>query len=469
MKLHDILESQLLEITQNPSVWTAWVQSEQAAQIRVGFEAEMIFPVSDVGEEEAPEADYSDDPTAYSIDDVVEFWTEGDFGMTTQQGNQLREKMQQEYLEHLDDVIGDALSEQGPGMIRKLARQEGFDEEQIDELMDEQDDDYHKLADEVRQELTNHAYENVSERDWLRSEGMDRMSDVESHYNLTWPRWSVSAHNEGALEDLAQEIEQELDVTVYHSSQYHTAPKTSDAWVLEPDSSLKTEGADGSGLELVTPSPPPFLPDTLVYLDKLFAWAQDFGCYTNRTTGFHMNMSLPEAAQDNLDPVKLILLLGDQKILADFGRTINTYANSAFRALEQHVKNKVEFPVDKAMESLRTGMHRLAGGMITLPYMGKYISVHLKRDYVEFRHAGGDYLDKLPEIKMTLLRMAYTLSVASDDAAAKTDYARKLYKMLSGFSRPTRVDNMVNLFSLYSAGVITQSELKAKLQQLPSE
>lgn len=182
-----------------------------------------------------------------------------------------------------------------------------------------------------------------------------------------------------------------------------------------------------------------------------------------------MNMSLPPEIHVNLDPVKLILLLGDQKILSDFGRSANTYAQSAFEAIQDHVKTTDQFPVHKALEALRLGLNRMAAQIMEKPFWGKYTSVHVKPKYVEFRHVGGDYLDKLPEIKSTMLRMAYTLDVAADVSQAKTDYARKLYAMLSGFSRPKYTDSVINLFSLHSAGVIDTTLLKNSLKQMRTD
>jgi len=161
-------------------------------------------------------------------------------------------------------------------------------------------------------------------------------------------------------------------------------------------------------------------------------------------------------------------LLGDQKILSDFGRSANTYTQSAFKAIQDHVKTTDKFPVDKALEALRSGLNTLAAQIMQKPFMSKYTSVHVKPKYVEFRHAGGDYLDRLPEIQNTLLRMAYTLSVAADETQAQQEYARKLNALLSGFARGKPTDHMINLFSLHNAGVINTQTLKNSLKQLRS-
>jgi hypothetical protein len=468
MKLHDLFESPLMEITQNPSVWHRWAQSGAAADVRVGFEAELVVPVSEPMDDPEPEPNYSEDPAAVDIEEIVDFYSSTSFGMSRTEANRLRDRMQQDFDSYLEEKLDEAFDELGYGMVRTLAREQGMNAEQIDELMDTQPDEYDQLADQVREQLTDQLYQETNERDWLRSVGIRHMSHVESEYNVTWPIWETPKANQSLeqLKQVAQSMEHALSVTVLASTSYHTVPRIPTAWVLEPDSSIRVSDESSQvGLELITPSPPP-LPETLQYMNNVFAWAKSYGCETNRTTGFHMNMSLPPDVHEKLDPVKLILLLGDEKILADFGRSANTYAQSAFREIENHVSITDNFPVEKALTALRSGMMKLAANMIQKPFWNKYVSVHVKPSYVEFRHMGGDYLDQLPEIKLTLLRMAYTLHVAAHDDQAKQEYAKKLYKLLSGFARPAHVDAVVNLFSLYHAQVIDATVLKNSIRQM---
>lgn len=459
-----------MEITQNPSVWQRWAQSETAAQIRVGFEAELIVPVPEASQDAEPEPDYTDNPPAMDIDDVVEFYSSTEHGLSTREANQLRAAMETDYAEYVEEKVDDAFDEYGYSMVRTLAQDyEGLDADEIDDVMDAQSDKYHELADQVRDQLRTRAQSENDQRDWLRHKGIRYMRDVMSEYNVTWPIWEVPNHSSQDTQVVADNIAHTLEVRVLLYSAYHTAPRVAHAWVLEPDSSIIVHDEDSqAGLELITPSPPPALPESLQYMDKVFTWAKSYGCETNRTTGFHMNMSLPPEIHVNLDPVKLILLLGDQKILSDFGRSANTYAQSAFDTIQDHIKTTDQFPVDKALEALRLGLNRMAAQIMQKPFMGKYMSVNVKPQYVEFRHVGGDYLDKLPEIKLTMLRMAYTLHVASDETQAKSDYARKLYSLLSGFARGTRMDHVINMFSLHSAGIINTSVLKNSLKQTPT-
>jgi hypothetical protein len=111
----------------------------------------------------------------------------------------------------------------------------------------------------------------------------------------------------------------------------------------------------------------------------------------------------------------------------------------------------------------------------------KYMSVHPQDGYIEFRGPGGDYLNKEGEIedtlKNTMLRLAYAMSIAGSPELYRREYAKKLYKVLSGYkgaeiskdAKDTRYKTKIEtedenpfmrLFADYSAGAISGDELK---------
>jgi hypothetical protein len=94
-------------------------------------------------------------------------------------------------------------------------------------------------------------------------------------------------------------------------------------YVVEPDGSLNPNNDDDLGLEFVSPPLP--IDEMLSDLEKVKAWAKQRGCYTNSSTGLHINISVPNFDPAKLDYVKLALLLGDKYVLDQFGRSSNTY------------------------------------------------------------------------------------------------------------------------------------------------
>lgn len=234
---------------------------------------------------------------------------------------------------------------------------------------------------------------------------------------------------------------------------------------MQPDSSIHTpDDSEYGGLELVTPSPPFPIAQALGWIDLVFAWARYYGCLTNESTGFHISVSLPSQTTQNLDWIKLVLFLGDQHVLETFGRQANTYTASALKILTTHVRDNPDYPVEKALASLRAGLGNLASQVMDRPQTGKYTSVNVKNKYVEFRSAGGNYLENQQAIKITLLRYVRALAIAADPQAEKQEYATKLYKLLKGTSNTPNAS--VDLFSQFSSGLLSLPDLKQKLQQL---
>jgi hypothetical protein len=466
MKLAHLFAPALLW-EQDSSSLTQFAQSEQAAQIRVGFEAELVVPVEDLIEDPEPEPDYTDNPSAVDIDEIVDFFSYGNFGMSQSDANRLRARMQHDYEDHITELVDHEFLKSGASRIHKLAAQSGMTSDQIEHMMQTESDPYDQLTDQVEDQFRDKMYQSVSETAWLKSQNLRHMTDVAAAYDLTWPVWHTPEHAESAamLQKVAEQITQHVGVPVAVSTTYHGAPRTPDTWALEPDSSIQVpDKHTHAGLELITPSPPPSLPQTVSLMHDVFSWAYRTGCETNSSTGFHMSMSLPEPMHTQIDPVKLILQLGDMQILTQFHRQSNTYAKSAFEALKAHTQ-EAKFPVHKALDALRQGMFKIAHSHMGMPVMNKYFSVHIKPTYVEFRHVGGDYLQDVEQIEQIMIRMAQALVKSADPESAKKSYARKLYKLLTVGGQPDPHDHMIRLFSLYSAGVIDVTQLKSYIAQ----
>ena len=73
-------------------------------------------------------------------------------------------------------------------------------------------------------------------------------------------------------------------------------------------------------------------------LDKVKKWADKHNCYTNKSTGLHINISVPDYSLEKLDYIKLALLMGDQYVLDQFGRAGNTYCKSAMSKIRDKIK-----------------------------------------------------------------------------------------------------------------------------------
>jgi hypothetical protein len=202
-------------------------------------------------------------------------------------------------------------------------------------------------------------------------------------------------------------------------------------------------------------------------LNKVKAWADKTGCYTNDSTGLHINVSVPgwTGGTDQLDYVKLALLLGDEFVLDSFGRAGNTYAKSAMGKIRDAVRKSPD-RAKELMDKMKSGMDQLASKVVHSRSTEKYTSINVKDGYIEFRSPGGDWLnDNFAEIDNTLRRFTVALSAAVDPEMYRQEYLKKLYKLLdvSGEKDP------LSYFAKFAAGELPKAALKSFVRQAQLE
>jgi hypothetical protein len=305
---------------------------------------------------------------------------------------------------------------------------------------------------------------------WLSDIGIGDMQDAERQWGFDWPHmYDANEGNGGGDADVDQVADDFYGATGYEArgfSGYHSGSRSQQQeqgyFIIEPDASIDANQGD-AGLEFISPAMP--LKDGLTMLKKVKQWAKLAGCYTNKSTGLHMNISVPNMTTDNLDYVKLALFLGDEYVLQEFGRQYNTYAKSAMKI----VKEKIQANPENATELLAKMKEHLGAAASKLVHSGvtqKYTSINTKGNYVEFRGPGGDYLNEdIPKLVNTALRLAQSLRIATDESAYKQEYAKKLYKLISPEGEWTDPNNSVALFSRYALGQINKSELVSNVRQ----
>ena len=280
---------------------------------------------------------------------------------------------------------------------------------------------------------------------------------------------------DNGAEAVSIHIADAIGMPVKYNKGYHGVKRGTGYFILEPDSSIgynnkedeDTMGDNEIGLELVSP-PMPFT-QTLEYLDKVFSWADSYGCRADSTTGFHMGISIPNQSKANVDYLKFILFLGDEYVLKDFGREDNEFAQNMNTVISGNIPSDIQ--LEKMFKSMRNGMNSRAAKLLSDKLTSnndKYVSVNVKPNYIEVRSAGGvDYIKNVDKIKLTLMRYVRAMGIAADPEAEKNEYAKKVYKLLSkNFSKNYGNNNMMTLFSQYSSNQITQDQLMAAIHKI---
>jgi hypothetical protein len=492
----------LTEINMRPSVLRKAAGKSGAS---AGLEFEMIVPVSvEDRDSRESEPDYDQDTRAEDIDEVISFFN-GNDANAGRQLRDLRSELYSEFQSWQDDQLENDWSRNIEVVLRDYAEiNDTFDRDEAKDLAREQiaeanpelhpdSSEFDKLVDNLVKELFDdyisdlirdpgsRTYENArdeyfeenrddySEVDFFRDQ-YPYMTDIESNFDISWPFYtdpesssSLDAIKEVAIDFMRAMGQKKIAVGEdYHGPYYKYSNgdwgyvgnrKPTDCYTIEPDGSLDPDNSDESGLEFVSPPLP--IEQMAEDIRKVKKWAGRYGCYTNDSTGLHMNVSVPGLETESLDfdYTKLALLLGDKHILEMFGRAANTYAKSAFDKIAKVAIDRPNATAD-AMKKLQQGLSTLAGRALHGNRTDKYTSINVKDDYIEFRSPGGNYLERDPEeLINTLNRFVVALEAAKDPEAYKKEYTTKLYKLLNPKGLTDPYGDMLREFSNYVTGV----------------
>ena len=337
-------------------------------------------------------------------------------------------------------------------------------DEKRDQFVEEQWDEQGRLYDNAREKWMDES-DWPDENEWLSSEGLYTMQDIESNYNITWPHWFYPDNGgELSVDDVGDEFSRMIGKPVNTSERYHGARREAGHYVVEPDGSLEPDDYDSAGLEFVSPPMP--IDEMISDFNKVVAWAKKTGCYTNDSTGLHINVSVPDFSREKLDYVKLALLLGDEYVLSEFDREGNTFCKSALKQVKDNIR---ENPANakKLLDGMKEGLSDIASKLVHSGSTHKYTSINTKDGYIEFRSPGGDWLDTdIPKIENTLLRFVVALDAAVDPQKYRKEYLKKLYKLLEPSKDST---DTIQYFAKYAAGELPKAALRSFVQQAQLE
>ena len=497
-----VIESaQLDEINMSPGALKKFAKTNDLARrVIVGFELEMCFRGIDV---DSGGYGLEDERVMRStdLDDLITMFR--DHVSRSDRGYQ---RMENDYMEAYWEKVNDEVDYSD---VKELAREKARDdidsdyvEERVKTILNDDPDldeddvresvienildaNWRDHEDEAREEVEQDVRDNLdySFGDWLY-ENFNWLSQVAYEYDLAVPFNDDDDRGEAfdsyAMETAADDLTEMTGLQVDIGSGYHSVSRRPDVIVIEADSSIEPDRGDAAA-EVITPPLP--LPVALNLLRQVIAWAKKYGGYSNDSTGLHVNMSI--RGKEDIDYVKLMLMIGDQHVLDEFGRLGNRYAMSAVKKLQQSarykglVEQQEQTDPEKMLDLMRQGMTEFAAQILQSDVgQGKYTSVHIKPGYVEFRSPGGEYLDRsLDELNNTVLRFARGMAAAADPQDAREEYAKKLYRVLSGYTEATtmkrgsdtryrteveheQTQDILKLFARYSAGTLSGPELK---------
>ena len=483
---------------------------------QAGMEFEMIVPnVKSDDEDNDPEADYDSDESTGSIQNIRNFFYDRNYN-GLREVESLVDELTEGYHEWADERRSEQWDSEGKDYLREYIESEGeFDdeaameeaydqlglteeqkeaankaggsvtklkdaennedwkhrkeasdmvEEKRDQFVEEEWDEQGRLYDNAREKWYDET-DWPEESDWLESEGLYTMQDVESNYDISWPHWFYPDNGgELSVDDIGDEFSRMIGKPVNTSERYHGARREAGHYVVEPDGSLEPDDSSDGGLEFVSPPMP--IDEMISDFNKVVAWAKKTGCYTNDSTGLHINVSVPDFSRSKLDYVKLALLLGDEYILKEFDREGNTFCKSALKQVKDNIRDNPE-NAKKLLDGMKDGLSDIASKLVHSGATAKYTSINTKDGYIEFRSPGGDWLDTdIPKIENTLLRFVVALDAAVDPQKYRKEYLTKLYKLLEPSKDNT---DTIQYFAKYAAGELPKAALRSFVKQAQIE
>ena len=494
MKYLEILEQTLNEINMSPS---SLRQAAANIEALAGMEFEMIIPGVGSGDSEPEwEADWDRDERTRSFSDIRDFFHDGDYN-GRRAVDDLMDEIDSEYSEWKQEQITDSWDSEGLDYLRDyIANNDSFDRDGAldaarDEIMDANPDlppeseEFSQLLsarlDEMEQEFVQQEFDNKGSiydeafeefSDEKQSEDAEEeflderypyMTDIQNNFDISWPHYyDLNDGQDGDIdvEQVGDEFSSFMGKPVNASRSYHGGKREAGTYVVEPDGSLEGDNPGDGGLEFVSPPMP--IDEMLADLKKVKAWADKTGAYTNDSTGLHINVSVPGFSMEKLDFVKLAIMLGDERVLNEFGRMGNTYTKSALQIVKQNIQQRPE-DAEALLNKMKEHLSTAAAKSIHSGVTSKYTSINTKTGYIEFRSPGGDWLDANFElIEPTLLRFVVALDAALDETKYQTEYAKKLYKLLAPGSKEPGI---LELFANYSAGELDKAALIRQIRQ----
>lgn len=466
-------ESILNEINMGKSALEKFADTPFAKSMKVGFETEMYIPGLGSGEDGGEEEEDMDEDEDFPRDatyrdlqqDVINFFN-SNYANDRSNIESALEELYEAYSEYEDEQFYNFkdTKEYKDELVDRLGKPEDeASEREIDDANDE-------LRDEWINDNSEDIFRKFLKRNLIRTmhDWMEWVNRESPRITLNWPHMrTVRGESTVDIEDVVEDFKNTTGYGAKASTGYHGASRDESTWIFEPDSSLDSpyESEDG-GIELV--SPPMNLEDGLAALENVFTWAKSNDYYTNRSTGFHIGVSIPLQTMENIDHLKVIMLLGDEYVLKAFGRANSRWTKSSFEQAKREVRGRAARKnVPAILDKMRGGMQDIAKQEINkllVPRGDRYVSVNIKPNYIEFRSAGGDYFEKYEEIRKTMLRYVRVIGAAADSEDARQEYQKKLYKFVSaGIGEK---DNTMQLFAKYTSGDIDKETLIKELRDV---
>lgn len=211
-------------------------------------------------------------------------------------------------------------------------------------------------------------------------------------------------------------------------------------WSVEADGSVPTDTEHPVQIEIV--SPVLDYNEMLESMESVFEIIKDIGLTSqgadvgsNDSTGLHITFSSDDLDLNSIDPLKLVLLLGEHYYAQMFGRENSGYAASVVQSISDSVGSG-QLTTDDIREYIDDptmgNLHDIVWTSLKRTLSVNFTKSRRNSGVIEFRLPGGKgYEHKFSKIAAVAKRFVHAMYAACSPDLYKEIYAKKLFKMVS--------------------------------------
>ena len=281
-------------------------------------------------------------------------------------------------------------------------------------------------------------------------------ADEEEFYS-TYREESLTAFYNLVAKDLSRKLGTDVhyvsdDSLVYHVGGYKSWVVTSDTSLEDERDNARDRGQDLVGVEVISPimSAQEGLAMMNQLLEIMNGEILGLKVVTTKDTGLHINLGVKNK---EIDPMKILVLSGDEYMLNKFDRAASYYASSAQREMKDRMANvavgktpegrpnfssqdliKQAQVVLNSIETDERDIDRVIAVLNDIKPEGKNHSINFEKlpsGYVEYRGIGNaGYEKRANDILNTVLHMIGMTYIATEPEAYRKEFLKKLYSMV---------------------------------------
>lgn len=268
--------------------------------------------------------------------------------------------------------------------------------------------------------------------DWINEVGLDKWWDemrvdsyeygVKDNKIVRYVGWWY------AIDSFSERMKEELNIPNIVTTTDPETPiedKDYSDWHIEGDGSVHGDDSDDHPFEVISPvyhSYDDFVSSLSAYLGYITDQQGDI--YTNRTTGLHINIGMPNA-KERIDPLKLLLFSGEKWATQLWRQDGNGYTDELIPELDAQ-------GLPRSIKDASAFMQQFISTLNEKSFAINFLTL-IERGYVEFRPIGNiGYEHRLTDITNHISRFIQLIQIASDPAMYAQEYAKKLGKLIGG-------------------------------------